>query len=80
MCFLDGANETRHHCLMSTLTEIETAADSLPPEQMQELLLHLVKRVRATRETLPEPRVFSRETMENWIAEDEADMQTFAGR
>ena len=35
--------------LMSTLTEIETAVDNLPPEQQQELLRHLAATVRRRR-------------------------------
>ena len=34
---------------MSTLTEIEIAVDSLPPEQQQELLRHLAATVRRRR-------------------------------
>ena len=34
---------------MSTLTEIEAAADSLPPEEKQELLRFLAERLRAQR-------------------------------
>ena len=61
--------------VMSTLAEIEVAADRLLPEEKQELLLFLATRLRAQRETLPEPRKFSKEEMEGWIAEDEADMR-----
>ena len=34
------------HAYMSTLAEIEAAADSLPPEQKQELCLFLAARLR----------------------------------
>ena len=60
---------------MRTLAEIEAAADALPPEQKQELMLFLGARLRAQRGRMPEPRKFSREQMAGWIAEDEADMQ-----
>jgi hypothetical protein len=60
---------------MSTLTEIEVAADRLLPEEKQELLLFLATRLRAERGTLPEPRKFTKEEMAGWIAEDEADMR-----
>jgi hypothetical protein len=59
---------------MSTLAEIEAAADALSPEQKQELLLFLIARLRGT-STLPEPRKFSREQIDSWIAEDEEDMR-----
>ena len=60
---------------MSTLAEIEAAADQLPPEERQELLLFLAVRLRAERVGMPEPRKFAKEKMEAWIAEDEADMR-----
>ena len=61
---------------VSKLDEIE-AAESLPPEQKQELMLFLATRLRAQGAVLPEPRKFSREQMAGWIAEDEADMVRF---
>jgi hypothetical protein len=60
---------------VSTLAEIEAAADQLLPEEKQELLLFLATRLRAERATSPEPRKFTKEEMEAWIAEDEADMR-----
>lgn len=62
---------------MSTLAEIEAAADRLPPEEKQELLLFLAVRLRKEGGSLPEPRKFTREEMAAWIAEDEADMRRF---
>jgi hypothetical protein len=62
---------------MSTLAEIEKAADSLPPQEKQKLILFLAARLRATGARLPEPRLFSRAQIESWIAEDEADQQRF---
>jgi hypothetical protein len=62
---------------MSNLAEIEAAADALPPEQKQELMLFLGARLRAQGTRLPEPRHFSREQTAAWIAEDEADMHRF---
>ena len=62
---------------MSNLAEIEPAADALPPEQKQELMLFLAARLRAQGTRMPEPRKFSREQTAAWIAEDEADMQDF---
>jgi hypothetical protein len=60
---------------MSSLSEIEAAVDALPPGDKQELLLFLVARLREQSGDLPLPRRFSREQLEAWIAEDEADMQ-----
>ncbi len=62
---------------MSTLAEIEAAADALPPEQKQELILFLAARLRAGNEELPPPREFSREQIEQWIADDEAGYRHF---
>ena len=62
---------------MSSLAEIGAAADALPPEQKQQLMLFLATRLRAGAARLPEPRRFSREQSAAWIAEDEADMRRF---
>jgi hypothetical protein len=59
---------------MSTLAEIESAVDALPPAQKQELLLFLVARLRAQGD-LPAPRQFTGQQIQAWIAEDEADMK-----
>jgi len=67
----------RYRLKMSTLSEIEAAADALTAEQKQELLLFLATRLRAQGAKLPEPRKFSREQIAGWIAQDEADMQQF---
>ena len=62
---------------MSTLAEIEAAADALPVEQKRELILFLAARLRAGSEELPPPREFSREQIEQWIADDEAGYRHF---
>ena len=62
---------------MTTLSEIEAAADALPTAQKQELLLFLTERLRATQAPLPEPRRFPREQVQQWIADDEADARRF---
>jgi hypothetical protein len=62
---------------MSTLAEIEAAADALAPEQQQELMLFLAARLRARGAGLPDARKFSREQIATWIEEDEADMRRF---
>jgi hypothetical protein len=41
---------------MTTLLEIETAAETLPAEEQRELLLFLMERLRAKGPALPEPR------------------------
>ena len=60
---------------MTTLGEIEAAADQLSAEQKGELLLFLAARLRAERAALPPARAFSAEQIASWIAEDEADFK-----
>ena len=64
---------------MSTLAEIEAAADALPPREKQELFLFLAGRLRAAGD-LPEPRQFTAEQVREWIDEDEAEMKRFRGK
>lgn len=58
---------------VSTLAEIEKAADSLPVEEKQELLLFLAARLQASGQSLPSPRQFTPNQVAEWIADDEAD-------
>ena len=58
---------------MSTLAEIEAAADALPRQQKEELFLFLAGRLRAGGE-LPEPRQFTEDQMRQWIIDDETEM------
>lgn len=62
---------------MSTLTEIEAAAETLPPEQKQELILFLVTRLRAGGMELPPPRDIPKGQIGRWIADDEAGYRDF---
>ena len=62
---------------MSTLAEIEAAADALSPKQKQELMLFLAARLRAQGAKMPEPRTFSPDEIADWIARDEADLARF---
>ena len=64
---------------MSTLAEIEAAAEALPPQEQQELLFFLATRLHAAGGTLPPPRDIPKETMEKWIADDEAGHRRFLG-
>jgi hypothetical protein len=62
---------------MSTLPEIEEAADALPVREKEELFLFLATRLRAgVQESVP-PREFSREQLQRWIADDEAGYRRF---
>ena len=62
---------------MSTLADIEVAADALPPQQKQELMLFLAARLRAQGAELPDPRKFTCEQIAAWVTEDEADLRRF---
>ena len=62
---------------MSTLAEIEKAAEKLSQQQKQELMLFLGAKLRAERAGLPDPRQFSREQVQSWVAQDEADLKCF---
>jgi hypothetical protein len=53
---------------------------SFLPEEKQELPLFLATRLHGERGTTPERRKFSKEEMDAWIAEDDADMRESAGR
>lgn len=77
LCAVDAPAALRHTAVMSTLAEIEAAADALPPEQKQELFLFLAARLRGEDAPLPPPRDFSREQIAEWIADDEEGMRRF---
>ena len=62
---------------MSRLSDIETAIDSLPPAEKQELLLFLAARLRAHAGELPPPRKFTTDEVRSWVAEEEAAMRRF---
>jgi hypothetical protein len=57
---------------MSSLAEIEAVADSLSPEEKEELLRFLAIRLRKERPQ-PAPRIYSDEEIVSMVAEDEAD-------
>jgi hypothetical protein len=65
---------------MSTLSEIEQAAAALPLKDKEQLMLFLGAQLRADSTRLPGPRRFSREQIQTWIAEDEADLRRFRGQ
>ena len=62
---------------MSTLAEIEAAVDALSREQKEELFLFLAARLGAGTLPLVPPREFSREQMEEWVADDEEGNRRF---
>ena len=62
---------------MTTLAEIKTAANALPPPEQQQLLLFLVASLQAQGTPLPETSALPREVKTDWMAEDEAAMRRF---
>lgn len=61
---------------MSTLAEIESAADSLSTEEKEKLLRFLALRLREERAAL-KPRLYSEEELSTMVAEDDADGERF---
>ena len=62
---------------MTTLAEIENATDALTPAEQQELFFRLCAKLRRSGGPMPEPRTFTREQIEEWVAQDEEDMRRF---
>ena len=62
---------------MSTLAEIEAAADALPEPQKEELFHFLAARLRSGSLPLPPSRDFKHEQIQEWIADDVEDMRRF---
>lgn len=63
--------------IMSSLAEIERAADVLQTEEKQELVMFLLMRLRGEGGVLPPVRDIPKEQIEKWVAEDEAGYQRF---
>ncbi len=64
-----------YHQVMSTLAEIEAAADALAPDEKQRLILFLAARLRSEGVGTPPPRTLTRAQIDTWIAEDEAELR-----
>jgi hypothetical protein len=64
---------------MTTLLEIEAAVRQLSRDERQRLLRILAESLCEPGQTLPPPRKFTREEIQAWIDEDEADMKRFRG-
>lgn len=62
---------------MSTLPEIEEAADALPVKEKEELFLFLATRLRGQAQEPVPPREFSLEQLQRWIADDDAGYRRF---
>lgn len=62
---------------MSTLVEIESAAETLSAEQQEQLLFFLAARLRSSSTQTFSLRTFGKEEMDGWLEQDEADMVAF---
>jgi hypothetical protein len=62
---------------VSSLLEIEQAADVLPIEQKKELVAFLLTRLRGENEELPPLRDIPKETIDAWVADDEEGYRKF---
>lgn len=62
---------------MSSLLEIEQAADVLPVEEKKELVAFLLTRLRGAGDELPPVRDISQETIDRWVADDEEGYRKF---
>ncbi len=62
---------------MSSLLEIEEAADVLPIEEKQELVAFLLTRLRGDKDELPPVRDIPKETIDRWVADDEEGYKRF---
>lgn len=60
---------------MRTLAEIEKAAEALAPDEKERLILFLAARLRREGVRSPSPRTLTREEVDAWIAEDEAEVR-----
>lgn len=71
-----GSTLAGYGVVMSTVQEIEAAAEQLPSEQKEELLRLLAVRLRKDRAE-SKPRLYSSEEVASMVAEDEADGDLF---
>jgi hypothetical protein len=62
---------------MSSLLEIEEAADVLPIEEKKELVAFLLTRLRGVNDELPPVRDIPKETIDRWVADDEEGYRNF---
>lgn len=63
--------------MMNSLSEIELAVGKLRLEEREELLAFVAGSLRAERGALPPVRDLSKEELESWIRDDEAEGAAF---
>ena len=62
---------------MSSLLEIEEAADVLSIEEKKELVAFLLTRLRGVEDELPPVRDIPKATIDKWVADDEEGYRMF---
>jgi hypothetical protein len=67
--------EYREH--MSSLLEIEEAANVLPIEEKKELVAFLLTRLRGVGDDFPPVRDIPKATIDNWVADDKEGYRKF---
>jgi hypothetical protein len=75
--FLVAPGQVWYFLAMTTLAEIETAADALSAAEKQQLMLYLAARLQAQGTPPPDFPALPREMPPDWMAEDEAAMRRF---
>lgn len=66
-----------YRIFMSSLLEIEEAADVLSVEEKKELVAFLLTRLRGTNDKLPPVRDIPKATIDKWVADDEEGYRKF---
>ena len=69
---MDRTRVMRFEHSMSSLLEIEAAAEALSQKDKEELMRFLAMRIRGSR-IPPQPRIYSDQELASMLAEDEAD-------
>jgi hypothetical protein len=63
---------------MSPLLEIEAAAALLPPVERQQLIVFLARSLREDGARMPVPQRYTKEEIQGWLTEDEAELRQFS--
>ncbi len=73
----DKIKSLEYDVFMSSLLEIEEAADVLPIEEKKELVAFLLARLRVAGDELPPVRDIPKSTIDKWGADDEEGYKKF---
>ncbi len=73
----DKIKTLEYDIYMSSLLEIEEAADVLPTEEKRELVAFLLTRLRGDGDELSPVRDIPKSTIDKWVADDEEGYRKF---